>query len=127
MKTYIKFSLICLTILLFSACKKESIKPPIVSTNDVTEITTTSAVSGGELDEMTPLIVSKGICWSTDQNPTTENFKTIDFSNNTNFICSMTGLSPNTKYYVRAFAINTAGTSYGKQIEFTTLTENSRK
>ena len=127
MKTYLNFSLLFLSILLFNGCKKESIKPPIVSTNDVTEITTTTAVSGGELNEMTPLIVSKGICWSTDQNPTTENFKTIDFSNNTNFICSMTGLSPNTKYYVRAFAINTAGTAYGKQIEFTTLTENSRK
>ena len=112
---------------ILNECKKESIKPPIVSTNDVTEITTTTAVSGGELNEMTPLIVSKGICWSTVQNPTTENFKTIDFSNNTNFICSMTGLSPNTKYYVRAFAINPAGTAYGKQIEFTTLTENSRK
>jgi hypothetical protein len=127
MKTYLYYSLIFLSILFLNECKKESIKPPIVSTNDVTEITTTSAVSGGELNEMTQLIVSKGICWSTDQNPTTENFKTIDFSNNTNFICSMTGLSPNTKYYVRAFAINTAGTSYGKQIEFTTLTENSRK
>jgi len=127
MKTYFKFSLICLTIILFNGCIKENIKPPIVSTYDVTEITTTTAVSGGELNEMTPLIVSKGICWSTDQNPTTENFKTIDFSKNTSFICSMTGLFPNTKYYIRAFAINPGGTAYGKQIEFTTLTENSRK
>jgi hypothetical protein len=125
MKTY--FIFLCLTILFFNGCKKESIKPPIVSTNDVIEITTTTAVSGGELNEMTPLIVSKGICWSTVQNPTTENFKTIDFSNNTNFRCSMTGLSPNTKYYVRAFAINTAGTAYGRQIEFTTLIDNSTK
>jgi hypothetical protein len=127
MKTYLNFSILFLSILLFNGCKKESIKPPIVSTNDVTEITTTTAVSGGELNEMTPLIVSKGICWSTVQNPTTENFKTIDFSKNASFICSMTGLSPNTKYYVRAYAINTSGTVYGKQIEFITLKDNSGK
>jgi hypothetical protein len=127
MKTYLNLSFLFLSIILFNGCKKESIKPPIVSTNDVTEITTTTAMSGGELNEMTPLIVSKGICWSKVQNPTTENFKTIEFSKNTSFICSMTGLSPNTKYYVRAFTINPAGTAYGKQIEFTTLTENYRK
>ncbi len=127
MKTYFKFSLICLTIFLFNGCKKDSIKPPIVSTNDVTEITTTTAVSGGELNEMTPLIVSKRICWSTVQNPTTENYTTIDFSRNASFICSLTGLTPNTKYFVRAYTINPAGTAYGKQIEFTTLTESSRK
>lgn len=60
MKTYLNFSLLFLSIILFNGCKKESIKPPIVSTNDVTEITTTTAMSGGELNEMTPLIVSKG-------------------------------------------------------------------
>ena len=127
MKTSLKISILLLSIFLFNECKKDSTKPPIVTTLEVTEITKTTAISGGELNEMTPLIVSKGICWGTEQNPTTENFKSIDFSSNTNFLCIMTGLAPNTKYYVRANAINIAGTSYGKQIEFTTLINNSGK
>ncbi len=127
MKTCFKISLLFLTILMFNECKKDNTKPPVVLTLDVSEITASTALSGGELNEMTPLIVSKGICWSTEQNPTTENFKTTDFSKNTRFLCSMTGLSPHTKYYVRAYAINTAGTGYGTQIEFTTLIDNSVK
>jgi hypothetical protein len=102
MKTSLKISLLLLSIFLFNECKKDSTKPPVVITLDVTEITKTTAISGGEMNEMTPLIVSKGICWSTEQNPTTENFKTIDFSKNTSYLCSMTGLIPKTKYYVRA-------------------------
>lgn len=121
MKTTIRIIFLLLSVFLFKDCKKDISKPPIVSTLDVTEISKTTAMSGGELNEMTPLIVSKGICWSTEQNPTTENFKTVDFSSNANFICNISGLTPNTKYYVRAFAISTSGTGYGQQIEFMTL------
>ena len=127
MKTSLKISLLLLSIFLFNECKKDSTKPPVVTTLDVTEITKTTAMSGVELSEMTPLIVQKGICWSTEQNPTSENLKIVDLSSNTRFLCSMTGLTPNTKYYVRAYAINPAGTGYGKQIEFTTLSDNSGK
>lgn len=127
MKTSLKISLLLLSIFLFNECKKDSIKHPVVSTLEVTEITKTTAMSGVELSEMTPLIVLKGICWSTEQNPTSENYKIIDISSNIRFQCSMTGLTPNTKYYVRAYAINPAGTGYGRQIEFTTLINNSGK
>lgn len=70
MKTSLKISLLLLSIFLFNECKKDSTKPPVVTTLDVTEITKTTAMSGVELSEMTPLIVLKGICWSTEQNPT---------------------------------------------------------
>jgi hypothetical protein len=36
------------------------------------------------------------------------------------FTSSITGLSANTTYYVCAYATNTAGTSYGEQVSFTT-------
>lgn len=127
MKTSLKISLLLLSVFLFNVCKKDSIKPPVTTTLEVTEITMTTAMSGVKLSEISPFIALKGICWSTEQNPTTENFNTRDLSSNISFLCSMTGLTPNTKYYVRAYAINPAGTGYGKQIEFTTLLDNSGK
>lgn len=125
MKTPVNILLLFLLIFSFNGCKKDNTKPPVVTTLDVTEITKTTAISGGELSEMTSLIVSKGICWSTKQNPTTEDIKKTDFSSSTSFLCSMTGLTPNTKYYIRAYAINPTGTGYGNQVEFTTLSNNS--
>jgi hypothetical protein len=66
-------------------------------------------------------ITQKGLVWSTSTNPTialtTKNF---DTSVNNSFFSSITGLSPSTTYYVRAFATNAIGTSYSKEIAFTT-------
>ena len=127
MKTTFRISFLFLSIIIFNECKKDNIEPPFVSTLEVTEITMTTAMSGVKLSEISPFIALKGICWNTEQNPTTENFNTRDLSSNISFLCNMTGLTPNTKYYVRAYAINPAGTGYGKQIEFTTLLDKSGK
>jgi hypothetical protein len=66
-------------------------------------------------------ITQKGLVWSTSTNPTialtTKNF---DTSVNNSFSSSITGLSPSTTYYVRAFATNAIGTSYSKELAFTT-------
>jgi len=61
-----------------------------------------------------------GICWATRANPTTDDSKTTDGTSIGTFSSMMTGLSPNTKYHVRAYAINSAGTAYGKIESFTT-------
>ncbi|MHB9142711.1 MAG: fibrobacter succinogenes major paralogous domain-containing protein, partial [Paludibacter sp.] len=60
-----------------------------------------------------------GVCWNTTGNPTTSNFKTIDGSGNGTFTSSITGLTVNTTYYVRAYATNSTGTAYGSQLSFT--------
>ncbi len=99
------------------------------------------AQSGGTVaDDGGETITAKGVCWSTSQNPTTSDFKTVNsfveilgsnpFSGSdqinadapgSSFISNITGLNPGTAYYVRAYATNSLGTSYGTQKSFTTL------
>ena len=61
-------------------------------------------------------IIAKGVCWNTDEEPTIENNKTNDGNGIGSFISHITGLLPNTTYYVRAYATNDTGTGYGEQV-----------
>ena len=94
---------------------------PTVSTNSVTSIGTTSATCGGNVTSTGGAsVTARGVCWSTSQNPTVSNSHTTDGSGTGSFTSNITGLAPNTTYYVRAYAINSAGTAYGTQRTFTT-------
>lgn len=95
---------------------------PTVSTNEVINITDTSANGGGNVtsDGGSP-VVDRGVCWSISQNPTISESHTSDGSGIGSFISNIIGLIPNTPYYVRAYATNSAGTTYGNQVIFTTL------
>ena len=94
---------------------------PTLTTFDVGSITSTSAISGGAItDEGVGNIIAAGICWNTSGNPTTENNKTSDSYRERIFWSTLNGLIPATRYYVRAYATNSAGTAYGNQISFTT-------
>ncbi len=97
---------------------------PTVSTSSISDITANSATGGGNVTSQgsTP-VTSRGICWSISQNPTISNSKTIEGSGTGSFTSLMTGLSPSTKYYVKAYAINSIGAGYGQQVEFTTQQE----
>lgn len=96
-------------------------KAPVLTTNNVTVLSATTATSGGNINDNGGLAISgRGICWSTTQNPTISNSHTTDGSGTGNFTSSMTGLTPNTTYHVRAYAINSLGTGYGAQKSFTT-------
>lgn len=98
-------------------------KPPTVTVTDAAAgITSTSANSGGTItsDGGAPLTAS-GVCWSTTINPTTASDKTSVGTNVGSFVTAITGLQPNTTYYVRAYATNSEGTTYGPRINFTTL------
>lgn len=67
-------------------------------------------------------ITARGVVWSTSPSPTIANSKATDASNAIGkFSTSVTGLSPVTTYYLRAYATNSEGTSYGSQITFTTI------
>ncbi|MBB6274625.1 hypothetical protein HDF26_005107, partial [Pedobacter cryoconitis] len=97
---------------------------PILLTNRVTEITGTTATSGGKITSDGGAAVTKrGICWSTQQNPTNNLLtKTVDaVGGDGDFIGKMTGLLPNTIYYVRAYAVNGIGVAYGLEESFITL------
>ena len=96
---------------------------PTVTTNPVFDITQNSATSGGNvLNDGGSPVTSKGICWSATPEPDINDFHTVDGSGLGNFTSYLTGLSENTIYYVRAFATNEVGTSYGDQLSFITLT-----
>jgi len=95
---------------------------PTVFTNEVEDITQTTAICGGNItDDGGATITLRGVCWNTFENPTIENSHTTDGSGTGSFTSSITGLSPNTTYFVRAYATNNAGTSYGEQKVFSTL------
>jgi uncharacterized protein (TIGR02145 family) len=88
-----------------------------ITTTAVTSITGTTAVSGGNItNDGGSLITQRGICYSTTPIPTTSNTTVIGGSGTGLFACNLTGLIPNTTYYVRAYAINSAGTAYGNAL-----------
>ena len=102
-----------------------SIKPevtlPTVSTASVTDITQTSATCGGTItSDGGATITDKGVCWSTSPNPTISNNKASDSKSTSGFTSSMTGLTANTNYFIRAYATNSAGTAYGNEVVFYT-------
>src|SRR5690554_6202625 len=95
---------------------------PVLSTAEVTEITqTTATVKGNITDDGGATVTARGVCWSTNQNPTISNNKTTDGTGAGTFVSNISGLEPNTTYYVRAYATNGAGTGYGSAMSFTTL------
>ena len=98
-----------------------ALTPPTLTTTPITNITTTTAESGGNItaDGGSP-ITARGICWSILPNPTTLNSHTIDGTETGLFTSSLTALTPNTSYYVRAYATNALGTSYGDPLSFST-------
>lgn len=100
----------------------QSITSPIVTTNSASNISFTTATSGGNVSgDGGSTVTARGICWSTSVNPTTSGNHTSNGGGLGSFISNITGLSPNTPYYVRAYATNIAGTAYGNQQSFSTL------
>ena len=95
--------------------------PATVTTSSITGITQTTATSGGNVtDGGGTSVIARGVCWSTTQNPTISNSKTVDGSETGSFTSTLTGLTGNTTYYVRAYATNSVSTSYGNQVSFLT-------
>ncbi len=95
---------------------------PAVTTSEVTSITMVSAVCGGEVTfDGNAAVTSRGVCWSTSQNPTVEDSKTTDGEGVGAFTSNITELSQGTTYYVRAYAVNEMGVAYGEEVSFTTM------
>jgi hypothetical protein len=96
---------------------------PTVTTSTVTSIMSTSANSGGNITaDGGASVTARGVVWSTTQNPTIAlSTKTTDGSGIGTFNSNMTNLTPNTQYYLRAYATNSVGTAYGNEISFTTM------
>lgn len=95
---------------------------PTLTTTAASSITKYAASAGGTITSNGgSVITASGICWSTTATPTTSNSKTTDGTISGTFTSSITGLTAGTIYYVRAYATNAIGTSYGAVQSFTTL------
>ena len=122
------FSILSAALLILVNCNKEEEQPteiilPTVITLPATEVTSSSAESGGEITiEGNDNITSRGIVWDTNPDPTIENNngQTSDGSGSGLFRSDLSDLQPNTEYYLRAYATNSGGTAYGDQESFIT-------
>ncbi len=112
---------------LISCTKNDANNPsnlPNVLTVEVTPainiLQTVATINGNVLKDGGSAITAKGICWGTGANPTTSNSKTTLAGGLGSFSSTLTGLSANTTYYYRAYAINGQTTAYSAEYSFLT-------
>ena len=97
---------------------------PTLTTAAITEITGNSASAGGNVTVTGgATVTSRGVCFGLNPNPTVADSKTTNGEGPGEFVSLITELKGNTKYYLRAYATNSAGTSYGPEVSFTTLVD----
>lgn len=95
--------------------------PPNVLTTSATYTWTRGGTATGNCnDDGGGTVSARGVCWKTSTNPTTSDSHTTNGSGTGEFTGTLTGLSANTLYYVRAYATNENGTAYGGNLTFTT-------
>ena len=127
MKTINLLNLITAAFILgtiLGGCKKK--EPPIVITGDVpvASITFNSAEVGGEVtDDGGAAVTERGIVFDTSSDPEVSGQSFQIGSGTGVFVKALTGLAPNTTYYLKAYAKNTEGIGYGEQVDFKTLLE----
>ena len=93
----------------------------VVTTGNVTHVTTTTAKAGGEvLSDGGFDVVARGVCWSTSSNPTISHAHTVDGSGLGSFVSMLENLEPNKTYHLRAYAQNSSGIAYGPVVTFST-------
>ncbi len=92
-----------------------------LTTSNVSSVSVFSATSGGTISgTIGDAIISKGVCWSTSQNPTIYNDKSNEGSGSGNFSSNLSSLKGATIYYLRSFLTTNRGTIYGNEISFST-------
>ena len=99
-----------------------SVLPTVTTVSPITSVARTTASGGGNVtSDGGATVTARGVVWSTSINPTVAlSTKTSDGTGTGSFVSSLTGLTCNTLYHVRAYATNSVGTSYGSDITFTT-------
>jgi len=108
-----------LSLILLISCDRYD--PPVVSEPWVMELISTRVLlSGYVLSDGGSSVTSRGVCWSISENPSISGSKTTEGSGLGSFSTEIRELMPLTKYYVRSYAQNRAGTGYSKVTSFTT-------
>lgn len=94
---------------------------PAVTTTSASSVTYNSASTGGNISsDGGATVTARGVCYGTSHNPSLSGNYTSDGTGTGSFTSSLSGLTDNTTYYVRAYATNSTGTAYGSEISFTT-------
>ena len=94
---------------------------PVVTTAPVADITDSTALAGGNVvSDGGAEITARGVCWSTSANPTIADNITSEGTGTGTFSSQIQGLECGITYYVRAYATNSQGTSYGDMVSFNT-------
>ena len=119
-------------LLLFFSCKKiERINPVDgivgVQTSAVQQLDLSSVQIGSTLQvtEEVPYVTQRGVCWSSNPNPTTANDFVAQGNGFGTFQSKISGLAANTTYYFRSFASNEKTTAYGNEVSYTTSSNSS--
>ena len=138
-KMFLSRFIVAMFVIALYACSTEEPKKPtptddnnnqsgteVLTTSIVTYITPTTAKSGGsQINTASGVILSKGIVWNTSASPTIDHFSKLAGEGYAAFVCVMTDLQPNTKYYARAYITNQNGIFYGNEVSFTTYAKIS--
>ena len=108
-------------IFTFSCKKDRNIALPEISTKPYTALTSTSVTTGGSVtSDGGSIILARGICWGENIDPTLSDNYTSDGKGGGSFYSSIVGLTDGTDYYIRAYATNIAGTSFGNEFRVIT-------
>jgi Papain family cysteine protease/Secretion system C-terminal sorting domain len=93
---------------------------PTIATSSIIDATSSTASGGGNVtSDGGSAITERGVCWSTDINPTILNSKTSDGTSIGSFTSTITDLTNGVTYHIRAYATNCTGTGYGSDIPYT--------
>ena len=97
----------------------------VLTSSLIYDITSTTAKSGGNISsDGGASITARGVCWSKKPSPSLDDNegKTMDGAGTGEYTSTLTNLTPDTTYFLRAYATNSAGTAYGTEIPFSTET-----
>lgn len=124
-RIFVKTVLLSAAASILFSCSEDSTEPsnsvPELTTAEVTDITGTTAKCGGLITSSGGAsVTARGVCWSVDELPSLEDSTTNDGTGAGSFTSEITGLTAETQYYIRAYAVNSAGTGYGDTKEFST-------
>jgi len=104
---------------------EKSASLPVITTNSISAITTTSATCGGNItDDGGASISERGVCYNYLPTPTISNNKTISGTGTGNYTCAISFQMTGALYYIRAYATNSAGTSYGNELTYVPGTQS---
>jgi uncharacterized protein (TIGR02145 family) len=120
-------TVLSLVVIITNSCvenEPEPGHPPVLSTKNIFSLSPTTVYSGGEVtSDGGSAVTEKGLCWNTIQSPTIYDNKIVAGAGTGHFKSKITGLTPSSTYYIRAYATNNIATSYGNEFVFKTYTD----